>query len=519
MLSSSKQFLNLARLLPVCSRTLASQAPTVPPPILHEPPKYTKLFINNEWCDSVSGKTFPTFNPATEEKICDVAEADGDDVDIAVRAANKAFHIDSPWRRMDAEDRGKLLYKLADLMERDRVALASLESLDNGKPYSVAYAAELGLCIQCIRYYAGWADKVHGKTVPISGDYFCYTRHEPIGVVGQIIPWNFPLLMQAWKLGPALAMGNTVVMKPAEQTPLSALYIAALTKEAGFPDGVINILPGFGPTAGAAITIHENIDKIAFTGSTAIGKLIMTGAANSNVKNVTLELGGKSPNIVFADLDLAVKQAHFGIFFNQGQTCCAGSRTFVEAKIYDEFVQRSKELAEKRVVGNPFDLRTEQGPQIDEVQMKQILDYVRIGKEEGARLVTGGKRKYNKGFYVEPTVFDNVTDQMRIAQEEIFGPVMSIIKFETMKELQEKANNTIYGLAAGVVTKDLDKALHVANSIRAGTVWVNCYNVFDAAAPFGGYKLSGIGRELGEYGLQAYSEVKTVTIKVPQKSS
>ncbi|CAJ0948154.1 unnamed protein product, partial [Mesorhabditis belari] len=494
---------------------------SVPAPSRNVNPKYTQLFINNDFVNAKSGKTFETFNPATGGKIADVAEADKADVNAAVKAAQQAFRLGAPWRRMDAAQRGILLNRLADLMERDRQILASLETLDNGKPYAVAYAADLGLSIACLRYYAGWADKNHGKTIPIAGDHFTYTRHEPVGVCGQIIPWNFPLLMQAWKLGPALAMGNTVVMKVAEQTPLSALHVASLIKEAGFPEGVVNILPGFGPTAGGAIAAHMGIDKLAFTGSTDVGRIVMKSAAESNIKKVTLELGGKSPNIIFADADLddAVKQAHHGLFFNQGQCCCAGSRTFVEGKVYDEFIARSKELAQKRVVGDPFDLKTDQGPQIDENQVNTILKYIDIGKKEGAQLVYGGKKVGEKGHFVEPTIFANVRDDMKIAQEEIFGPVMSVIRFDSMEDLVEKANNTIYGLAAAVVTKDIDRALYVANNIRAGSVWVNCYDVFDAAAPFGGYKQSGIGRELGEYGLEAYTEVKTVTIKVPQKNS
>uniref|UniRef100_A0A0K0DR31 aldehyde dehydrogenase (NAD(+)) n=1 Tax=Angiostrongylus cantonensis TaxID=6313 RepID=A0A0K0DR31_ANGCA len=405
------------------------------------------------------------------------------------------------------------------------------------------------------RYYAGWADKNHGKTIPIAGDYFTYTRHEPVGVCGQIIPirkfltfrsqWNFPLLMQAWKFGPALAMGNTVVMKCAEQTPLSALYVANLVKEAGFPEGVVNIIPGFGPTAGHAISCHKDVVKVAFTGSTEIGRVVMQAAAESNIKKITLELGGKSPNIIFADADLdkAAKQAHHGLFFNQGQCCCAGSRVFVEGKIYDEFVERAKALAEDRVLGDPFDFKTEQGPQIDGTQLNIITRYVESGKTQGAQLVTGGKKWGDKGYYFEPTIFRNVQDEMTIAQEEIFGPVMSVLRFDSMDDLVNKANNTIfgpvmsvlrfdsmddlvnkanntvYGLAAAVMTSDIDKALYVANNIQAGTVWVNCYDVFDAAAPFGGYKQSGIGRELGEYALEAYTEVKTVTIKVPQKNS
>merc|ERR1712002_1416940 len=324
----------------------------------------------------------------------------------------------------DASDRGRLLYKLADLVERDQVYLAGLETLDNGKPYRDAYAADLALTIACYRYYAGWADKTHGKVIPITGDYFSYTRHEPVGVCGQIIPWNFPLLMQAWKLGPALATGCTVVMKPAEQTPLTALYVGQLIKEAGFPPGVINMVPGYGPTAGAAISEHHDVDKVAFTGSTEVGHIIMKAAASSNLKRVTLELGGKSPNIVFADADLdhAVETSHFGLFFNQGQCCCAGSRIFVQDTIYDEFVKKSVERAKVRKVGDPFDFTTEQGPQVDEEQMTKILALIDSGKSEGAKMCTGGVRHGDKGFFIEPTVFADVKDHMRIAREEIFGP-------------------------------------------------------------------------------------------------
>jgi aldehyde dehydrogenase (NAD+) len=475
----------------------------------------TKLLINNRWIDSESGKTFPTINPATGEEICQVAEADAADVNKAVKAAREAFERGS-WRRMAASERGRLLNRLADLIEKHSDELAHLESLDNGKPYSVAKAADLELTVACYRYYAGWADKVQGKTIPISGDYFCYTRHEPVGVVGQIIPWNFPLLMQAWKLGPALATGNTVVMKPAEQTPLTALRVGELIVEAGFPAGVVNLLPGFGPTAGAAIANHMDVDKVAFTGSTEVGHLIMEASAKSNLKRVTLELGGKSPNIVFADADMdqAIEGAHFALFFNQGQCCCAGSRLFVEEKAYDEFVERSTARARKRTVGDPFDPATEQGPQVDQAQFDKVMGYIESGKSQGARMTTGGKRVGNRGYFIEPTIFADVQDGMQIAEEEIFGPVMSIIKFKNMDEVIERANRTIYGLAAAVWTRDIGKAHAIANNVRAGTVWVNCYDVFDAAAPFGGFKQSGLGRELGEYGLQQYTEVKTVTVKL-----
>jgi len=375
---------------------------------------------------------------------------------------------------------------------------------------------DVAATVACFRYFAGWADKIHGKTIPIDGEYFCYTRHEPVGVVGQIIPWNFPMLMLAWKLAPALATGNTVVMKPAEQTPLSALRIGELIVEAGYPEGVVNLLPGFGPTAGAAIARHMDVDKVAFTGSTEVGHLIMEAAAKSNLKRVTLELGGKSPNIVFADtnLDEAVEGAHFGLFFNHGQCCCAGSRVFVEEKIYDQFVEKSGVRARNRTVGDPFDPKTEQGPQIDQAQFDKVMGYIDAGRHEGATLVCGGDRVGDRGYFIQPTVFADVQDNMTIAKEEIFGPVMSVIPFKSVDEVVTRANRTEYGLAAAVWTRDIQKAHSIANSLRAGTVWVNCYNVLDTRAPFGGFKQSGIGRELGEYGLQQYTEVKTVTVKL-----
>jgi aldehyde dehydrogenase (NAD+) len=475
----------------------------------------TKILINNRWVNSCSGKTFPTINPATGEEICQVAEADAADVDEAVKVARNAFE-NGAWPKMSAADRGRLLYKLADLIEQHADELAMLESLDNGKPFHVARAADLGLTIATYRYYAGWADKVQGRTVPVAGNYFTYIRHEPVGVVGQIIPWNFPLLMQAWKLAPALATGNTVVMKPAEQTPLTALRVGELLMEAGFPEGVVNILPGYGPTAGAAIANHMDVDKVAFTGSTEVGHLIMEAAAKSNLKRVTLELGGKSPNIVFADADMqeAVEGCHFGLFFNQGQCCCAGSRLFVESKCYDEFVERSIARAKRRTVGDPMDPNTEQGPQVDDVQFNKVMGYIESGKRDGAKLAHGGERVGSRGYFIEPTVFVDVEDDMQIAREEIFGPVMSIIRFEDLNDVVRRANKTPYGLAAAVWTRDIGKAHAIANRVRAGTVWVNCYDVFDPGAPFGGFKQSGIGREMGEYGLQQYTELKTVTVKL-----
>jgi aldehyde dehydrogenase (NAD+) len=470
----------------------------------------SKLLVNNRWIESEAGKTFATTNPATGETICEVSEADAADVDKAVRAARAAF--EGSWRKTQAEERGRLLHRLADLIESHADELAMLESMDNGMPITIAKAVNVPASVACYRYYAGWADKVHGKAIPIDENYVCYTRREPIGVVGQILPWNFPMMLQAWKLAPALAAGNTVVMKPAEQAPLSALRIGELVVEAGFPEGVVNLLPGYGPTAGAAIARHMDIDKIAFTGSTEVGCLIMEAAAKSNLKRVTLELGGKSPNIVFqdADLDQAVEAAHFGLFFNQGQTCTAGSRVFVEQKIYDQFVEESAARARKRVVGDPSDPRTEQGPQIDQSQFAKVMSYIESGRTEGAELVCGGERIGDQGYFIQPTVFSNVGDDMKIAKEEIFGPVMSIIPFRTVDEVIERANRTTYGLVAAVWTRDIKKAHTVANSVRAGTVWLNSYNVLDVRAPFGGFKRSGIGREGGEEGLQQYTESKTV---------
>ncbi|XP_035236379.1 retinal dehydrogenase 1-like [Anguilla anguilla] len=493
----------------------------LPAPVADLKVTHTKIFINNEWHESSCGGKIPVYNPANGELICEVEEGVQQDIDKAVKCAREAFQLGSPWRRMDASQRGRMLNKLADLVERDQLKLATLESMDSGKLFLMAYFVDLMGTIKTLRYYGGWADKIQGKTIPVDGEYFTFTRHEPIGVCGQIIPWNFPLMMFAWKIAPALCCGNTVVIKPAEQTPLTALYMASLIKEAGFPPGVVNIVPGYGPTAGHAISHHMDIDKVAFTGSTNVGKLVKKAAGDSNLKRVTLELGGKSPNIVFADSDLehAVEEAHHGLFFNQGQCCLAGSRVFVEEPIYDEFVRRSVEKAQKRVLGNPLVPGVDQGPQIDKVQFDKILELIESGKKEGAKLECGGGAWGQKGLFIQPTVFSDVTDDMRIATEEIFGPVQQIMKFRTIDEVIKRANNTHYGLAAGVFTNDINKALTIAAALQAGTVWVNCYNAMSSQAPFGGFKMSGNGREMGEYGLQEYTEVKTVTIKIPQKNS
>ncbi len=471
----------------------------------------TKLFINNEWCDAADGGTFETYNPATGEVIAEVAHATSQDVDSAVKAARKALE-QGPWGRLDACDRGKLMFKLADLIEANSEELARLESLNCGKTISDS-RGDLGGAVNSLRYYAGWADKIEGKTVPVRGNFLSYTLRQPVGVVGQIIPWNFPLMMLAWKWGPALACGNTIVMKAAEQTPLSALRVCELAQEAGFPPGVINLLNGLGETTGDAMVVHPGIDKIAFTGHVDTAKLITKRAADT-LKRTTFELGGKSPNVIFADCDMdqAVAGAFHAIYFHGGQCCTAGSRLFVEEKIREEFVSRLAAKAALRRVGNPLDEQTEQGPQVSQEQLDKILGYVELGQKQGAKLVTGGTRIGDKGFFVEPTIFENVTDDMAIAKDEIFGPVVSVLSFTDANDMIERANNTQYGLAAAIWTKNIDKAHWYAKQVKAGTVWVNCYHVVDVTTPFGGFKMSGHGRENGEAALEHYTETKTVTI-------
>ncbi|MSP18121.1 MAG: aldehyde dehydrogenase family protein [Bdellovibrionales bacterium] len=474
-----------------------------------------KLLINNEWCEAESGKRFDVFNPATEQKLTDVAEGDAKDIDRAVKSARQAFET-GPWKNMTARERGRILNRVALLLQKHKTEFAELETLNNGKPISETLNADLPLAIETFEYYAGLADKIHGDTIPVNGNFFNYTLREPTGVVGQIIPWNFPLLMAAWKLGPALATGCTVVLKPAEQTPLTALKLGEILIEAGLPPGVVNIIPGFGPTAGAAIASHNDVDKVAFTGSTEVGKLVMRLAAESNLKRVSLELGGKAPNIVFADSDLsaAVDGAMRGIFFNQGEVCCAGSRLFLEEKIHDEFISMLKTRVEKMIVGNPLDPKTQMGAQVNKEQFNKILNYIEKGKQEGAKVVTGGAPAHKQGYFMKPTILQGVNNQMTVAREEIFGPVVCAIPFKNQDDLRKQANDTIYGLSAGIWTRDIGKAHRLAKEIKAGTVWINCFNCFDAASPFGGFKQSGFGRELGKYALELYTQVKSVWVSL-----
>jgi len=475
-----------------------------------------KMFINGKWAEAASGKTFPTYDPSTGEVLAQVAEGDREDINRAVKAARAAFES-GPWTKMTASERGRLIWKLADLIEENTEEFAQIESLDNGKPLKVARAADVPLVVDQFRYMAGWATKIEGNTIPISvpytpgAKYLAYTLREPVGVVGQIIPWNFPLLMAAWKLGPALAAGNTVVLKPAEQTPLSALRLGELIQEAGFPDGVVNIVPGYGETAGAALAAHPDVDKIAFTGSTEVGKLILQAAAG-NLKKVSLELGGKSPNVVFADVDMkaAISGAASAIFFNHGQCCCAGSRLFIEKPIFDEVVDGVSKKAEKIRLGAGMEPDTDMGPLVSAEQLNRVCSYLESGLAAGAKATTGGSRHGNTGYFVKPTVLVNTSDNMKVVQEEIFGPVVTAIPFSNSDDLVATANDSIYGLAAGIWTKDIQKAHRTAAQLRAGTVWINCYNIFDAALPFGGYKQSGWGREMGHEVLEQYTEVKAV---------
>ena len=482
--------------------------------------KPRKMLINGKWVDSVSGKTFPSYDPSTGEVLAQVAEGDKQDIDLAVKAARKAFD-NGPWRALTPSERGRLIWKLADLIDAHTEEFAYLESLDNGKPLTIARAADVPLAADLFRYMAGWATKIEGHTIPISvpytpgAKYLSYTLREPVGVAGQIIPWNFPLLMAAWKLGPALAAGCTVILKPAEQTPLSALLLGELIVEAGFPEGVVNNVPGYGETAGAALAAHPEVDKVAFTGSTEVGKLIVH-AATGNLKKVSLELGGKSPNVIFkdADLEAAIPGAASAIFFNHGQCCCAGSRLYVEKAVFDEVVDGISKRAKKIRVGPGLDAKTDMGPLVSEEQLKRVCGYLETGRAEGAKAVTGGGRVGDKGYFVEPTVLVNTKEDMKVVQEEIFGPVVAAMPFEDTEEIVSRSNDNVYGLAAGVWTRDISKAHRVAEQLRAGTVWINCYNIFDAALPFGGYKQSGWGREMGHDALEHYTETKAVCTRL-----
>ncbi|MFJ7928566.1 aldehyde dehydrogenase family protein [Peribacillus sp. NPDC096448] len=473
-----------------------------------------KLLINGELVEATSGKTFETLDPSNGKVLAVVSEAGPEDVDKAVKAARTAFD-NGPWKKMSASERSRLIYKLADLMEEHKEALAQLDTLDNGKPIGETTNADVPLAIEHFRYYAGWTTKIVGQTIPVAGNYFNYTRHEAVGVVGQIIPWNFPLLMAVWKLGAALATGCTIVLKPAEQTPLSALYLGQLALEAGFPPGVLNVIPGFGETAGSPLVDHPEVDKIAFTGSTSVGKMIMRQASGT-VKKISLELGGKSPNIILPDADMskAIPGALMGIMFNQGQVCCAGSRLYIQKKSYDNVVADLVSHAKNIKQGAGLDPTTQIGPLVSSEQLERVGSYIEKGKSEGAEVVTGGNYGQGEGYFVTPTIFAGVEDEMTIAKEEIFGPVVAAMPFDDLDDVINRANNSEYGLAAGLWTQDVKKAHYVANELKAGTVWVNCYNAFDAASPFGGYKQSGIGREMGSYALDNYTEVKSVWINL-----
>src|SRR5438067_6495163 len=477
-----------------------------------------KLLIGGDWMNAERGRTFDTSNPATAEVLTQVADASQADVDRAVTATRNAFDDpNSKWRKMSASERSRVLYRVAEAVEQNIEELAELETLNNGKPIFESRYVDMPMVADVFRYYAGWATKITGDTININEGAFTYTLREPVGVVGAIVAWNFPLLLASWKLGPALACGCTVVLKPAEQTPLTALRFAELAQEAGLPAGVLNVITG-GPDTGKALVQHGGVDKVAFTGSTMVGKEIMRSAADT-LKRVTLELGGKSPNIVFADGDLeaAVKGATTGIFYGKGEVCAAGSRLFVEKKVHDEFMSKLVERARKLKPGDPLDPKTRLGAIVSEQQMNTVLGYIESGKKEGAKLLAGGNRVSvdgGKGFFVEPTVFDAVDNNMKIAQEEIFGPVLATIPFDDLDHVAELANQNMYGLAAAVWTNDVKKAHGLARRLKAGTVWINAYNLYDAALPFGGFKQSGFGRELGMHALEHYTELKSVWLNL-----
>jgi acyl-CoA reductase-like NAD-dependent aldehyde dehydrogenase len=475
-----------------------------------------KLIIDGKAVDSASGKTYVTYNPATEEPICEIAEAGAEDVDRAVKAARAAFES-GPWSKMKPAERQRALFQLGELVLRNGDELARLETLDNGKPIFESRQIDVPMVANCFHYFSGWATKLAGETLPVSPAFFTYTLREPVGVVGAIIPWNFPMIMVGWKAAPALAAGNTVVLKPAELTPLTAIRIGELALEAGIPPGVFNVLPGKGSIAGEAMVKHPGIDKLTFTGSTEVGQRIMRTAADT-LKKITLELGGKSPNVVFADADLdaALRGATTGIFYGKGEVCAAGSRLLVESSIYDEFVAKLAERAKKMAPADPMDPKTRLGSLVSKTQMDKVLEYVGVGSKEGARVVAGGQRQpvNGKGWFVQATVLEGVDPQARVAQEEIFGPVLAVIRFDDVDDAVRKANGVPFGLAAGVWTRDVKKAHAVARRLQAGTVWVNAYNFYDAGMPFGGTKQSGFGRDLGPESLREYTQVKSVWVSV-----
>jgi len=476
-----------------------------------------KLLINGEWVHALDRLTFPTFNPATGELLAEVALAGEADVDRAVQAARSAFETGT-WSTIAGEERGRLLWKLADLLEEHADELAELETLDNGKPLRVARHGDMPQAIKHFRYYAGLAGKLEGNTIPVSApNQFVYTRREPMGVVGLIIPWNFPLLMAAWKLAPALAAGNTTILKPAEETPLTALRLGELILQAGFPAGVVNILTGPGLPTGAALVSHMGVDKVAFTGSTEVGRQIMKNAALSNLKRVSLELGGKSPNVIFADADLqkAIKGANWAVFSTAGQECVAGSRLYIERPVFEQVLEGLAAEAGRIRVGNGFTPKIHIGPLVSETQLQRVMGYIENGRQSGAEIVTGGTRlggELAAGYFLSPTIFTHQDDHLSLVQEEIFGPVVAVSAFDDWEELVERVNQTRYGLAAGAWTRDISKAHRFAQAVRAGTVWINSYGLFDPAAPFGGYKESGFGREMGQEALELYTQTKTVWV-------
>ncbi|HEV8122263.1 MAG TPA: aldehyde dehydrogenase family protein [Candidatus Polarisedimenticolia bacterium] len=471
-----------------------------------------RLYIDGQWVDAKSGATFKTINPATEEPLTEVAEGGALDIDLAVKAARRAYDT-GPWAKMSPSDRGRILWKIGDLLEANVQEIGRVETLDQGKTITESTRVDVPLAADCFRYFAGWATKIEGETIPVRAPSLNYTLREPLGVVGAITPWNFPILMAAWKIAPALAAGNCVVLKPAKETPLTALLVAEMAQEAGLPPGVLNVVPGRGTVAGQALVDHPMVSKIAFTGSTEVGRDIMRRGTDT-LKRLTLELGGKSPHIVFADadLDMAVRGASTGVFYNKGEVCTAGSRLFLEDGVHDAFVDRLQSQVGKLVQGDPLDPKTRLGPQVSEAQMRQVLGYVDTGKKEGARLVCGGERPAGKGFFVRPTIFTGVRNEMTLAREEIFGPVLAVLRFKDLEEVIAAANDTIYGLAAGVWTRDIKKAHKTARMLQAGTVWINSYGLYDSAMPFGGVKQSGFGRELGREGLLEYTRTKSVWV-------